>query len=343
MKNERLQILIVTAVLLVIAIFIIGLDQGLFTRKKSADVGVEKTEKVLETNIQTHNLDPNQKVSYEFAINAQNSNTKGGRVEWNGVISDKTQIDGIKFWIFDEDHPASIWDYYEWFWGAPDYTKEEELFEINNQITQNFSGNWVNYMMKRYGVTKSDGVDWSGIYRITGSFNGADCDYYDQKDRNGNQVCIPNVVVEKIEHLSSLPTFEKYPVSETAASSSYSPLDLNSHPVGIKFKTILTNAYDGSPNFAGHYTVVDYGCGANCQRFVIIDNITGIIYQTNEFVSELGIDFQLESNLLIVNPSSTLDLYRIDNENRKRNMAVWERFSSRYYKWTNNELTLIYP
>lgn len=289
-----------------------------------------------------YNIDSNIEITYKFATDIKNINARGGKVEWLGMISDRSQIDGIKFWILDEEHPVSTWNYYEWFWAIPKWEDVENLFNEKKENGKlKFVGDWVTYMMEHYGNITENDVDYNGIYKIIGSFDGADCTFYEQKDKKDNQVCIANVIVEKIEKIGSLPSFDKYPIKIFTGKSV--EINLGSHPVGYEFKTVLKNAYDGKPNFAGHYTVIDYGCGSTCQRFVIVDNQNGKIYQTDEFASEVGIDFRLESNLLIINPPSVLNIYRQDNEKNRTSMSSWEQRPSRYYKWTNNKLISVYP
>lgn len=57
------------------------------------------------------------------------------------------------------------------------------------------------------------------------------------------------------------------------------PINYQSHPYGKHFKQVLTYAYQHSDvNFAGHYVVITWGCGASCQRGAMVDGLTGRIY-----------------------------------------------------------------
>jgi hypothetical protein len=39
--------------------------------------------------------------------------------------------------------------------------------------------------------------------------------------------------------------------------------------------------------FAGHYTVPRWGCGTGCNQFVIVDSVSGTVYDTPFSVVEL--------------------------------------------------------
>lgn len=91
--------------------------------------------------------------------------------------------------------------------------------------------------------------------------------------------------------------FEDYPVVENMKGESQ-PLNLESHPRGFEFKTLITETYKSGPNFAGHYTVVEWGCGTGCQNHVIVDNLTGNIIK-DEIASNYGIEYRKDSRLLV--------------------------------------------
>ena len=139
-------------------------------------------------------------VTYRFATDYKNRNAKGGKVEWFGAITGLSQVDGIKFWILDNEHPVSAQGQYDWFWAIPSLEVVSSMFNEKPEAGQSkFTGDWVAFMLERYGGIAKEDIDYNGIYKITGIFDGGDCSYYEQKDPAGNQVCIANVVVEKIE------------------------------------------------------------------------------------------------------------------------------------------------
>lgn len=112
--------------------------------------------------------------------------------------------------------------------------------------------------------------------------------------------------------VGSLPTFADYPAKGK----------FNGKPAKAKIKTkdarmyrtAITEGAKEGPNFAGHYTIVTWGCGTGCAGFAIVDANTGAVYmppfymsyghQLNEDLQNREmLDYQLGSNLLIVTGS----------------------------------------
>ena len=49
-------------------------------------------------------------------------------------------------------------------------------------------------------------------------------------------------------------------------------------PLDRKYRTAIREGLAQGVNFAGHYVVVEWGCGTGCSSFVIVDAITGTVY-----------------------------------------------------------------
>ncbi len=45
------------------------------------------------------------------------------------------------------------------------------------------------------------------------------------------------------------------------------------------FRTRIREGAKEGPNFAGHYTIADWGCGTACESMVVIDAQTGAVYE----------------------------------------------------------------
>ena len=100
-------------------------------------------------------------------------------------------------------------------------------------------------------------------------------------------------------------------------------------------------AKDG-PNFAGHYTIVRWGCGSDCRQFAIVDARTGTVYFPRELTqidsgpyigddplaSEESLQFRRDSRLLIA-------VGRRYVGEKDRGIGKY------YYRWQNNKLKLI--
>ncbi len=74
-----------------------------------------------------------------------------------------------------------------------------------------------------------------------------------------------------------VPRFEAYP---TRVISNLKParVDLKSHPRARRYRTRLREGAAEGPNFAGHFTVVGWGCGTSCIQWAVVDARTGAVY-----------------------------------------------------------------
>ena len=50
------------------------------------------------------------------------------------------------------------------------------------------------------------------------------------------------------------------------------------HPSDRMFRTRIRQAAANGPNFAGHFTIAQWGCGAGCVQTVIVDAAKGAVY-----------------------------------------------------------------
>ena len=60
-------------------------------------------------------------------------------------------------------------------------------------------------------------------------------------------------------------------------------------------------------NFAGHYTIVEWGCGMCCGSMAIIDRIDGHIYSSDSIDGYCGLSYKLNSRLIELNNLSVRD------------------------------------
>jgi hypothetical protein len=102
-----------------------------------------------------------------------------------------------------------------------------------------------------------------------------------------------------------------------------------------RFRTVIREGTAKGPNFDGHYIVVEWGCGAGCAQFSIVDAPTGKVYDPpfpgvsfesaeGKFLADSGIRYKQDSSLMVISgcPGG-------------RDCATW------YYEWTGTELKLI--
>ena len=95
--------------------------------------------------------------------------------------------------------------------------------------------------------------------------------------------------------------FRRHPASEIYAGTP-APVALRADPQAKQFRTRLTEGAKHGPNFAGVYTVVEWGCGTNCQQVAVINARTGRV--SDWLTTELGSNYQIDSMLFIENPDT---------------------------------------
>jgi hypothetical protein len=101
-----------------------------------------------------------------------------------------------------------------------------------------------------------------------------------------------------------------------------------------RFRTVIRKGAQEGPNFAGHYTVVIWGCGTSCAQFAIVDAVTGETYDPpfdgitwgdeKGFLKQYGLHFRLDSSLFVAQGCP-----------EEKNCAA------RYYEWKDNSFVLL--
>jgi hypothetical protein len=129
--------------------------------------------------------------------------------------------------------------------------------------------------------------------------------------------------------------FEAFPVGKRFTGKP-APVLLASREAR-RFRTAISERASDPPNFAGHYLVVDIGCGAACVQFFIVDLMTGKVF-TPPFYLVWGLMDDQQGLISQYQPQ-----YRV-------NSALLVAFGSRqnkgngmyFYKWHNNRFTLVH-
>lgn len=103
----------------------------------------------------------------------------------------------------------------------------------------------------------------------------------------------------QILHSDQNDNFRRHSVSEIFTGIP-APVDMKSDPQARQFRTRLAEGAKQGPNFAGRYTIVEWGCGTNCQQIAVLDARTGRV--TDWLTTEMGSSYRLDSKLFIENP-----------------------------------------
>ncbi|HWB31830.1 MAG TPA: hypothetical protein VG714_01525 [Acidobacteriaceae bacterium] len=98
--------------------------------------------------------------------------------------------------------------------------------------------------------------------------------------------------------------------------------------------TVIRKAMENGPNFAGHYTVAEWGCGTACGVYVIIDDLTGKVYAPPEIARgvDLGVaspEFRPDSTLMVVANCPAPQVYGLKGCERA------------FYQWKDSRLLLL--
>lgn len=84
-----------------------------------------------------------------------------------------------------------------------------------------------------------------------------------------------------------------------------------------RFKSRIKDGCQNSGvNFAGHYTIVEWGCGTACAEMAIVDRINGeIIYSKIPFDTadgHCGADYKIDSSMLIINTEALSEYWEYE-------------------------------
>ena len=127
------------------------------------------------------------------------------------------------------------------------------------------------------------------------------------------------------------PQFKDYPAPVSAVAAPAAPKFKTAGQ--RKFRSVIRDAVDRGVNFAGHYTVAEWGCGTGCVQMAVVDALSGDVYEGpfgNLPRSSLGIDPNVEVDKagLFYQRDSTLLV--------ARGCPNSSACGAYYYQWTGN-------
>jgi hypothetical protein len=92
------------------------------------------------------------------------------------------------------------------------------------------------------------------------------------------------------------PAFGEYPTAAEKVAPARK-LNLKSNPIATTYRTVLRREMAEGPNYAGHYRLAFWGCGASCAMFAVINLRTGSVITAKEFGYVLGTDLAADDFL----------------------------------------------
>jgi hypothetical protein len=123
-----------------------------------------------------------------------------------------------------------------------------------------------------------------------------------------------------------LPSWQQYRVAQIYTGRAAMPVFTTKEE--REFRTQIRRQAAKGPNFAGQYTVVLWGCGTECNRFVIVDARTGrIFFHAQREDAASAVYYKLDNRLIVTDNSCP------DTEPNNCRRSFWE--------WSGAELTLI--
>jgi len=128
---------------------------------------------------------------------------------------------------------------------------------------------------------------------------------------------------------ADVPTFKAFP-AKRAAIAKPAAVRLTT-PETKRFQAVLRQGAREGPNFAGHYTIVRWGCGTTCNYVAIVDAKNGRVV----FPPQL----QPLSFVMVTDESPPLQ-YRIDSNLLIATGASMDRDQAGtfYYRWNGRSL-----
>jgi len=73
------------------------------------------------------------------------------------------------------------------------------------------------------------------------------------------------------------PSFDQFRVTQMFSGKPAAPVLKT--PEDRRFRTMIRDGAKDGPNFAGHYTIAQWGCGGGCVSMALIDAADGRIYR----------------------------------------------------------------
>lgn len=105
-----------------------------------------------------------------------------------------------------------------------------------------------------------------------------------------------------------------------------------------QFRTIIEDAVKQGPNFAGHFRLVEWGCGTGCLSIAVVDVASGLVYD--------GPFGRLPRGSIYLGPPPDPDTTGLSFRPESRLLIAagcpnWDKCGEYYYDWTGNRFKLI--
>lgn len=119
------------------------------------------------------------------------------------------------------------------------------------------------------------------------------------------QVPAPSAAARSLSEDTRVPRFEDYATTDIFRGPA-APVRIESARYGRMFRTRLRAGARSGPNFAGAFTVVQWGCGSSCQIVSIVDARTGLLSEQTLRTTN-GVQYRVNSRLVVADPLNAGD------------------------------------
>jgi hypothetical protein len=143
----------------------------------------------------------------------------------------------------------------------------------------------------------------------------------------------------KPAEIQAAPKFEDFRIPATAMFNGAPAAPQFQTRGQREFRTMIRQAAKKGPNFAGNYTIAEWGCGTACEQIAVVDLRSGDVYDgpfgklpraviflgPNVEEDKTGMFYHLNTNLFIV-----------------RGCPNYKMCGEYYYEWTGSEFRLLH-
>ena len=137
----------------------------------------------------------------------------------------------------------------------------------------------------------------------------------------------------------TLPAFDQFRAGETFTGKPAPPKITGSHR---SYRTRIRERAAKGPNFAGRYTIAEWGCGSSCVSIAIIDAKDGSVYDGPFGFLGFGMPLKYEERYSPTTDRFEPLSYRIDSRLLiVRGCPQEENCASYFYEWADSRFKLI--
>ncbi|MGH7025529.1 MAG: hypothetical protein ACREEB_18330 [Caulobacteraceae bacterium] len=141
----------------------------------------------------------------------------------------------------------------------------------------------------------------------------------------------------------SVPRFSDYP-ARVEKIAKPAAVDLRSDPEARTFRTMLRDGARNGPNFAGHFTIVGWGCGSSCLQWAVVDarsgkvsldrsiQVVSAVYVADEQAKLPGVDYDYNA-LRFRRDSALVAILGAPHEDEAREGVAFYRWNGKIFQF----------